>query len=132
MNVKLARVRVDPIKRIIQLLSGKEKFDPKTLSDVSQLNCFSKIEVLLIMFRVQKAYIARNIKIDANKHRKLNLLDTVFKKIAYTVLLSIGTTKISSMNEEFPAIMCDPEVNAFNANSVIKERFDILDQNLFA
>ena len=121
--IKLAGVKADSIKRIIQLLSGKDKFEPKILSDLSQFTRFNRIENLALLYNAYRSYVAENLKNNVHKERKLNTLGTVFKDISFTV-------KISSLNEKFQSIMCDPVINPFGANEMIEKRFENLNQKL--
>ena len=129
-HLKLAGVKADPLKRIISLMANKEKFDPKILSDVSQLVSTNYFEAFALLYNSLFGYVQRNVKNDINKSIKLKKLESVFKEIAFITLQSVNHIKISSLNKEFHALMCDSDINIYNAHNIIKERFNILSQRL--
>ena len=129
-HVKLAGVKADSMKKIITLLANKENFDPKILSDVSQLIDKDVIEGLALLFNSYRGYIRRNVRNDTNKSLKLKRLDDEFKDISFKIMTSIPHIRLSSMGKEFHAMMCDADVNPFKAHKIIDSRFDILAQKL--
>ena len=128
--IKLAGVKADPVKQLIRMLSNEEKFDPKILSDLSTLAVHDRMIVFAILFNSHYDHLKRNIKKDINKSQKLTALENEFKDIAFVTLQSIPQTKISSMNKEYHAIMCNPDTNPYRLNDAMKARFNILNQKL--
>ena len=128
--LKLAGVKADPLKRIISLMAKTDKFDPKILSDVSQLVSTNHFEAFALLYNSFYGYVQRNVKNDSNKALKLKKLEAVFKEIAFITLQSVTHIKVSSMNKEFHALKCDSDMNIYNAHNTIKERFNILSQRL--
>ena len=128
--IKLAGVKGDPIKHTVNLLLNKKKFEPKSLSDLTPIVGHNKIEAFALLYNAQFDYAKRSIKNDTNRARKVRILEAVFKEIAFKTLRLIPEVKISSMNKEFHAMMCNTDVNPYKAHEVIDKRFRILSQQL--
>ena len=128
--IKLAGVKADALKKMVSLLLDKKQFQPKLLSDVSLVVSKNRIEGLAMVYNAYRQFMFKNIKNDINKEKNKKLLQEVFDKIAFLILSSIPQIKISSMAKEFHAMICNADINPFEANKVIKKRFDILGQKL--
>lgn len=128
--MRTSGVQAESAKRIIQLLADKPKFDPKLLSNMSELLQTNRMEILALMFEATFDCYQRNIKKD--KHRKINmeLLENIFRNIAYNILKSTLKVKTKSMAQEFHAVFCDMDLNPYCADKAIKDRLNVLKQQL--
>ena len=128
--IKLAGAHAVPAKRIIQLLSNKVKYEPKILSNMSELLYTNRIEILALMFEATLDCYQRGIKNDKQKQINLQLLENIFKNISYNIVRSTVKVKIKSMAQEFHAAFCDADLDPYKADTVIKDRLNILKQQL--
>ena len=129
-HIKVAGVKADALKRMVCLLMNKKQFQPKLLSDVSQIAAPNRIEGLAMIYNAFHCFMFNDIKNDINKEKKKKVLQEVFNRIAFLILSHIPQIKISSMAKEFHAMVCDGDINPFHADKIIKNRFDILAQKL--
>lgn len=128
--MRTSGVHANPPKRVVQLLAKKVKYDPKILSNMSELLQTNRMEILALMFESTFDWYQRNIKNDNKKQIKLHLLENIFKNIAYDILKSTLKVKIKSMAQEFHAVFCDPDLNPYNADKEIRNRFNVIKQQL--
>ena len=128
--IKLAGVQANSAKRIIMLLSNKQKYEPKLLSNISELLQTNRMEPLALMFEATRDFYQRAIKKDDNNHQYKQSLQNVFKNIAYNIMQSSLKIKISSMAQEFHATFCDADLDPIKADKNIEERLKILTQQL--
>ena len=129
-HIKVAGVKADALKRMVSLLLNKKQFQPKLLSDTTQIIASNRIEGFAMVYKAIYYYMFNNIKNDVNRDEKRKILQEVFNKIAFLILSHIPQIKISSMAKEFHAMVCDSDVNPFRSDEIIKKRFDILAQKL--
>ena len=66
----------------------------------------------------------------SDKNKKLKLLESVFKEIAYRSLKAISQVKLNTMNKEFHAIICNADVNQFQIDKEVESRYEVLKQQL--
>ena len=128
--IKLAGVQANPAKRIITLLANKQKYDPKLLSNISELLQTNRMEPLALMFEATYDCYQRSIKKDADNQQYKDAIKNVFKNIAYNVIKSSLKIKTSSMAQEFHATFCDADLDPMKADKNIEDRFKILTQQL--
>ena len=128
--IKLAGVKANPAKRIITLLSNKDKYDPKILSNMSELLQTNRFEPLALMFESTLDYYRRGIKSDPHKQQHIQTMENVFKNISYILIKSALNTKIQSIAQEFHATFCDVDMDPFQADKSIADRLDVLKQQL--
>ena len=98
-HIKIAGVKADALKTMIGLILDKKPFQPKLLSDVSQVVSTNRIEGLAMVFNAWFGFLLKELKNDINKDRKRKLLQEVFNKMAFSILSSIPQIKISSMGK---------------------------------
>ena len=128
--IKLAGAQATPAKRIILLLSNKDKYDPKCLSNMSELLQTNRLEPLALMFVSTLEYYRRNYKTDSNYTQNILTLEETFKSIAYNILTSAVHVKIKSLAQDFHAAFCDADLDPHNADKSLSDRFNILNQQL--
>tara|TARA_B000000565_G_scaffold9507_1_gene7250 strand:- start:1657 stop:2595 length:939 start_codon:yes stop_codon:yes gene_type:complete len=128
--IKLAGVQANPAKRIVTLLSNKTKYDPKILSNMTDLLQTNRMEAIALMFEATIDCYQRGIKSDKYKQKYLQLLESVFKDISYNIIRSTLKVKIKSIAQEFHAAFCDADLDPYKADKVIRDRLNILNQQL--
>ena len=128
--IKLAGVQANPAKRIVTLLSNKVKYDPKILSNMTELLQTNRMEAIALMFEATLDCYQRAIKSDKHKQKCLQLLENIFKDISYNIIRSTLKIKIKSMAQEFHAAFCDADLDPYKSDKVIRDRLDILKQQL--
>ena len=128
--IKLAGVQANSAKRIVMLLSNKQKYEPKLLSNISELLQTNRMEPLALMFEATRDCYQRGVRKDIDNQQYKQSIQNVFKNIAYNIMQSSLKIKISSMAQEFHATFCDADLDPMNADKNIEERFKILNQQL--
>ena len=128
--IKLAGVHAMPAKRIITLLSDKDKYDPKLLSNMSDLLNTNRFEPLAILYVAIKQYYMRYITSNNKNALASHALQIVFNNIANDILETATAVHIKSMAQEVHAMFSDPDLDPYKADEVLKERFTILRQQL--
>ena len=84
--IKSAGVQANPAKRIVMLLSNKIKYDPKILSNMTELLQTNRMEAIALMFEATLDCYQRGIKSDKHKQKCLQLLENIFKDISYNII----------------------------------------------
>ena len=128
--IKLAGVQANPAKRIIVLLSNKDKYHPKILSNMSELLQTNRMEPLALMFEATLDCYRRGVKSGKHKQKYLQDLEEVFKNISYNILKSTLKIKIKSLAQEFHSVFCNADLDPYTADKSIGDRFGVLNQQL--
>ena len=124
--IKLAGVQANPAKRIVALLANKPKYDPKSLSNMTELLQTNHMEAVALMFEATFDCYQRAAKSDKQRNDLLPILENTFKDIAYNILKATLKVQIKSIAQEFHAAFCDVDLDPYNADTNIRERLDIL------
>ena len=128
--IRITGVHANAAKRIIMLLSNKSKYDPKVLSNMSELLQTNRLEPLALMFVATLDYYKRSIKTDNQHQQHIQCLENTFKNIAQNIMQSSLKIKLSSMAQEFHATFCDIDLDPKKADKNIEDRFNVLKQQL--
>ena len=96
-HVKLAGVQAKSAKRIITLLANKSKYDPKTLSNMTELLQTNAMKAIALLFKATLNCYERVIKSDEQKRKHLHFLEKAFKDISGSTIRSTLKVKIKSM-----------------------------------
>ena len=128
--IKLAGVHAIPAKIIISLLANKDKYDPKLLSNMSDLLNTNRFEPLAILYVAIKQYYMRYMTSRYKNKLSSQQLTLVFNNIANEILETATSVHIKSIAQEMHAMFSDPELDPLEADKVLKERFTVLKQQL--
>ena len=128
--IKLTGVNAIPAKRIILLLSKKSKYDPKILSNMSELLQTNRMEIIALMFEATLDCYQRDAKSKEQKQLYTHLLEKVFKNISYDIIRSTLKVEIKSIAQEFHSTFCDVDLNPYKADEVIGDKLKLLKQQL--
>ena len=85
-SIELAGRPANPAKRIVTLLSNEMKYDPKILSNVTELLQTNRMKAIAFMFEATIDCYQRGIKPDKQNQKCLQSLDKVFKIFFITTL----------------------------------------------
>ena len=128
--IKLAGVQATPERRIATLLSNEVKYDPKILSNMTDLLQRNRRQAIVFMFEATLDCHQRGIKSDVHEQNCLQLLETVLKDISYNIIRSTLKKKIKSMAQEFHAAFCNADLDLHKADKIIVDRLNVLKQQL--
>ena len=128
--IKLAGVQANPAKRIVTLSSNKMKCDPKMLSNMRELLQTNRMEGISLMFEATLDCYQGGNKSDEHEQKCLQLLKKALKDISHNIIGSTLKVKIKSMAQEFHAAFCDADLDPYKADKVIRDRLDVLKQQL--
>ena len=126
--IKLAGVPPNPAKRIVTASSNNVKYDPKMLSNMTELLQTNIMKAVALMFAATLDCYQRGIKSDEHKPKCLQLLENVFKDISYDVIRLTLKVKIKSLAQEFHAAFCEADLQPYKTDKVIRDRLDMLKQ----
>ena len=107
-------------KRIITSSSIEDEYDPKLLSNVSDLLNTNRFEPLVILHIAKKQHYMRQV---TSKNDKNNLsseyLSMVFNNIANKILETAMSLHVKSMAQETHATFSNPDLGPLKADKVL-------------
>ena len=128
--IKLAGVQANSAKRIMTLSSNESKYDPITSSNTTELLQTNRIEPVALMFEATLDCYQQGLKSGKNEQKHLQSLEDAVKDISYNVIKSTSKMKVKSMAQEYHSASCDVDMDPYKANKVVRDRFDLLKQQL--
>ena len=128
--IKTAGVKARPAKRILALLSEKGKYEPKILSNLSDMLNTNRFEPITIMIVAIKHHFLKYYKSINRNNNMTRSLESVFNNISFYILKTAMSVHIKSIAQEIHAVFNDPDLDPLKADQEVKDRLDSLNQQL--